>query len=400
MLHILQTGDLHIGKSFHEISLIEDQEYVLQQLISELQKEKYDLFLIAGDVYDRSIPSPEAVALFDKFLSQVHQVCPQLEVGIISGNHDSGRRLSFGASFFTSAHIHIQTQADNITTPILLYGSNKEPYALYQIPFLQSGSFFKEDGSPITSQSDLLSVASQKIQESHKKLEEEKGEKIPCLINAHLFVLGGLKSESERVFIGNSELVSPDLFSFATYGAFGHLHKMQKVSSKLYYAGSPLSYSFDEANTKKYALKITITDDTKEAVITPLPLTPLHPVIKLEGDFQDFLQNTPDETTANSYIQFTCTNKSIIENPLVQLKAKYPYILSLIQKSRKGSDENTLSQEKKRLLLKNKESDLNLENIFKAFITDVYSQTDLTQWETEINTIMHVAKELEKEEQE
>lgn len=400
MLHILQTGDLHIGKSFHEISLIQDQEYVLQQLISELQKEKYDLFLITGDVYDRAIPSPEAVALFDKFLSQIHQVCPQLEIGIISGNHDSGRRLSFGATFFTAAHIHIQTQAENITTPLLIYGSNQEPYALYQIPFLQSGSFFNEDGSPITSQSDLLSVATTQIQEAHNKLEKEKGKEIPCLINAHLFVLGGLKSESERVFLGNSELVSPDLFSFVTYGAFGHLHKMQKVSSKLYYAGSPLSYSFDEANIKKYALKIAIADATKDVVVTPLPLTPLHPVLRLEGDFKDFLQNTPDETTANSYIQFTCTNKSIIENPLLQLKAKYPNVLSLIQKSRKGSDENTVSQEKKRLLLKNKESDLNLENIFKAFITDVYSQRDLTQWERETNTIMQVAKEVEKEEQE
>lgn len=373
-MKLLHTGDLHLGKSLHEQSLIEDQRIMLNQLADELGKDRYAALVIAGDVYDRTIPGAEAVELFSNFLVDVRERHPDLDVCIIPGNHDSAQRLSFADRILGTQRIHIIGNPSDSFVPIIL-GNGGERLAIFLLPFLAAGTLkpagtgrtsaasaiaathatpgaittspefdFSQnaddspspDNRPLLSQAELAGEASRRFADALAK-NDLKG--IPAVLVAHLFTLAGVSSESERVFLGQAEQVNPSLFSRFSYVALGHLHRSQKITDRMYYAGSPLAYSFDEAGSKKNFLKVDIdcSNPGFPVSVTPLPVVPHRTVTRLSGSFTDFHTGKSFDRHASDWLEITLTDGALVANPMNLLKPKFPGLLSIRQDFGDGS---------------------------------------------------------------
>lgn len=399
MLHILQTGDLHLGKIFYGVPLIADQKFFLEQVLDILKKNlgtknEYHALFIAGDIYDKTIPSVEAIALFDDFLTQLNSSLPNFSVFIIPGNHDSATRLSYAANFLKSQKIFIATDIKKIAEPTILHGNAGEKFAVYQIPFLQSGALENPDGERLSSQSDLLKEAVRRIECAHKKNPETKN--LKAILNAHLFVLGGAQSSSERIFIGNAELVEKSIFDFFDYVSIGHLHKSQKISEKCYYAGSPLVYSFDEVSVEKNFLDVTFNEEDGQKIsVQKIPVKPLHKTSCLKGKFEDFYRLDKNKNPElyerrDDYIELTCTDSILIENPVAKLRDNFPNILSVKQEYLTKQNTKEISK---------RDFDGNSENfsppkIFENFLNDVVSDFKIEEWEKEKEIFESFTKEI------
>jgi exonuclease SbcD len=394
-MKLLHTGDLHLGKSLHEQSLLEDQRVMLDQLANELGKDRYAALVIAGDVYDRTIPGAEAVELFSDFLVTVRERHPELDVCIIPGNHDSAQRLSFADRILGTQRIHIIGNPADSFAPIIL-GNGGERLAIFLLPFLAAGTL-KPVGSdrpegfasgstagsaagnnpgqvrnslefdfsqneddralpadrPLLSQAELAGEASRRFAEALAK-KELAG--IPTVLVAHLFTLAGVSSESERIFLGQAEQVNPSLFSRFSYVALGHLHRCQKVTDRMYYSGSPLAYSFDEAGFAKNFLKVEIDGASPgfPVSVTPIPVVPHRAVTRLAGSFTDFHTGTAFDRHAADWLEITLNDGALVANPMNLLKPKFPGLLSIRQdfgdafcgaSETDGAEENGLAAE-------------------------------------------------------
>jgi exonuclease SbcD len=353
-MKLLHTGDLHLGKSLHEQSLLEDQRVMLDQLANELGKDRYAALVIAGDVYDRTIPGAEAVELFSDFLVTLRERYPELEVCIIPGNHDSAQRLSFADRILGTRRIHIIGNPENSFAPIIL-GNGGERLAIFLLPFLAAGTLkpsgraarpakdplefdFSQNADdrtrtgdgPLLSQAELAGEASRRFADALAK-KELAG--IPTVLVAHLFTLSGVSSESERVFLGQAERVNPSLFSRFSYVALGHLHRSQKITDRMYYSGSPLAYSFDEAGCAKNFLKVEIDCSSPgfPVSVTPIPVVPHRTVTRLEGNFTDFHTGPSFDRHAADWLEITLTDGALVANPMNLLKPKFPGLLSIRQ---------------------------------------------------------------------
>ncbi len=396
MLNILQTGDLHLGKVLYDYSLIEDQKHMLQAIIDELNAFSYDALFIAGDVYDRSIPSPEAISLFDEFLISVNQSFPNLSVCIISGNHDSSTRLSYASTFLKSKNIFISTQAEDCDKPIYLYKDDKIKAVLYQVPFLQAGSLRNKQGEILKNQSDLIEEAIERITIFHTQLEKTQEQKIPCLLNCHLFTLKGSSSDSERLFLGNAELIDPMVFKDFFYTSIGHLHKKQKVAQNAYYAGSPLAYSFSEVQTEKCILRVELHSDSVS--VTPISIKPLRKLVQIEAQFEDFEKMVEHK---NNFIEFTCTNSVPLENIASRLRKVFPYLLSVKQKAITSMYKNNEERFMQKKELLSREEALPLKEILCSFLQsiEVMSEEETPdsqgEWKESIALFEQIAKEIE-----
>lgn len=410
MLHILQTGDLHLGKIIYEYSLLDDQKHMLNLLIQELQAFAYDVLIISGDIYDRSIPPLEAISLFDDFLTRVHTEFPNLQICFISGNHDSQKRLSFGSNFFRSQHIYICTEPADCIQPVLLQHAGCVQAALYQIPFLHAGSLTSNSAHGLKTQQELVNEAITRILEAHALLQKSENayENLPALLNCHLFTIGAISCDSERIFIGTAEAVGSDLFAPFAYTAIGHLHKSQKVTDRAYYAGSPLAYSFSEAKHEKSFLRITLDDacekknDSMPGVsVTKIPIVPIHRMIQTESSFEDF-ENLTDYK--NDFIEFVCTDSVLTENAAARLRKHFPFLLSVKQKALElYTNRSNDNLKKKKLLPENPEAQ-SLREILYAFLEDIglaeqsESGEKHDEWKKEADLFENIARELAKKE--
>ena len=381
-MKFLHTGDLHLGKTFHERSLIQDQQHMLNQLIQELlscsqNSAEQDLFMqpyqalvIAGDVYDRAVPSPEAVALFDEFLTTLKQKLPELHIIIIPGNHDSQRRLSFAASMLKFQKIHIASTMQDALTPIII-----DTVAFYPLPFMNPN--FLEDGQ--TSQQGMIQTAVQKILSYHQEHYPE----LAKVLVAHLFTLGGTASDSERVFIGTAELVDGNLFQDFDYVALGHLHRCQNPGGvNIWYSGSPLAYSFSEAGNQNCFLRVELhpekntTAENCALEISPIPVEPLHKVCRLEGTFEEFYQDTEGkyQEYKDSYLEISSTDLFPKENPIALLQGRYPYLLSYRQDFATENTSSVTMEQRRQLIQQAGEDSFPTPDIFTAFMQDIYQQ--------------------------
>lgn len=350
-MKLLHTGDLHLGKSLHETSLLEDQKYVLDQLRSLLAQDDYAALIIAGDIYDRTIPNVEAVELFSNFLISIRSDFPDLYVCIIPGNHDSSQRLSFADQILGNQRVHIVCDPEKSFTPINITAKNGERLSLFLLPFLAPGTLirreakketvhasgmpqeldFLSESTPILmSQADLATEADRRFAEVLQKNEYNS---IPSILVAHLFTIGGKQAESERLFLGTAEQISPSLFSCFSYIALGHLHRSQKITSRMYYSGSPLAYAFDEADNQKVFLKVEINCITSgfPVTVTPIPIQPFRKAKRLSGSFTEFYTGDAFDAHSSDYVEITLTDDALIANPMNLLRAKFPYLLSLRQ---------------------------------------------------------------------
>ena len=341
-MKLLHTADLHLGKTLHETPLLSVQEKMLDDIHDILTQHDYAALIIAGDVYDRAIPSAEAVSLFSRFLARIREDCPDTAVCIIPGNHDSAQRLAFAHEILQNQCIYIAQDTCRLAEPVILT-KGAEKLAVYLLPFLNFGAFSGEDKEAYRaagdSQAEMAAVASHILQQAVQP-------DMPALLAAHLFTIGGQSSSSERTFIGAAEYVNPDLFSCFDYVALGHLHRCQRITDRMYYSGSPLPYSFDESEDAKCVLSIDINatphfdgmpkqSAAGKASITieRIPIIAERPLKRLEGVFTDFFTGTRYDEWSGCYLEITLDDAEVIAHPMQLLRQKFPFLLSIRQKS-------------------------------------------------------------------
>lgn len=333
-MKFLHTADLHLGKTLYNTPLFREQQQMLDNILTILQHDEYAALLIAGDIYDRAVPPVQSVSMFGKFLAQINTVSPNTAVCIISGNHDSSSRLAFANEILQHQNIHIHCQFDDITKPLTIT-HNGECADIFFLPFLYPNAFSHAAAESDLSRQKKNAFHSQADMAAHasKLLQAAVSDQRPSVLMAHLFTIGGTPSESERIFIGTAEYINPHLFSFFSYTALGHLHKPQKITDRMYYSGSPLAYSFDEAGQKKHVLSVEIdcTDPEFPCTITPIPITPLTALYQLQGTFEDFLIGSQFDKYANSFLEIILTDAVIRESPAQLLHTKFPNLLHVRQ---------------------------------------------------------------------
>lgn len=366
-MKFLQIGDLHLGKKLYEFSLHDDQRFMLEQIISLLQSDKYDALLITGDIYEQAMPSQEAMSLFGSFLETIRSELPHISVFIISGNHDSTMRLSYAREIFKTQNIFIQSTFDESYEPIIFEAGN-ERCAFFLLPFLQQ-SFFKAKkvSYGVTNQAEILSEVSDFLKTKIKC-------DMPNVLLAHVYTAPSVETDSQ--FRGTVEFVSPELFDFFDYVALGHIHSFLKVTDRMYYAGSPFAYSFDEVQNNKYkkfalAIELNCCEKNPQPVVTKLEIQQLHRLQILGGTFADFLATDKFDAFRDNYLQLELENSEAVESPMQLLHKKFPLIMHIKQKQFESTVIHNLMEHNIETL-----AEKDFETIFKSFINEIESETD------------------------
>jgi DNA repair protein SbcD/Mre11 len=307
-MRILHLADLHLGRSLCDHDLLEDQRLMLESALAILVERRVDVLLVAGDIYDRSIPQSEAIQLFDGFLTRAVQAVPGLVAIAIPGNHDSAARLSFGSGLLAQAGFYLRTRVEDSTSPILVEKGGKRA-AFWALPFVEATAFEAAIGRVRP----LL----------------ESG--LPNVLVAHCFAQGGSSSESERSFIGTAEEVSTSLFEGFDYVALGHLHRRQAAGPVARYPGSPLAYSFSEAaaSPEKGFLLIELHGEAFEEEF--LPVQPLHRLVHLEGSFADLSATGAFPEHRGDFVEVRLNDPLPVLDPADPLKANFPNLLAVRQ---------------------------------------------------------------------
>ncbi len=318
-MKFIHLSDLHIGKRVNEFSMLEDQKYILKEIIGIIDSEKPDGVFIAGDVYDKSVPSAEAVQLFDDFLCSLAK--RSLKVFIISGNHDSAERLAFGGRLMDISGIHISPVYDGSLSPITLMDSFGK-INIYMLPFLKPVNvkrFFPE--REIASYTDAIKAVTDGI--CLNKTERN-------VIIAHQFVTGALRSESEELSVGGSDNVDVTVFDGFDYVALGHIHGPQKMTREtVRYCGTPLKYSFSEANHKKSVTCVELNQKGNVSIST-IPLTPLRDMREIKGCYDEItLKKNWENTNCEDYMHITLTDEEDIPDAIGKLRVIYPNLMKL-----------------------------------------------------------------------
>ncbi|MEG1163949.1 MAG: exonuclease SbcCD subunit D [Anaerovoracaceae bacterium] len=319
-MRLLHIADLHIGKRVNEFSMLEDQAYVLDQIQDMVKERKPDGILIAGDVYDKTQPSAEAVELLDDFLTKLSEKnCP---IFMISGNHDSPERLGFGSRIMKKNGLHIAGVFDGKIQKEVLedkYGKVN----IYMLPFLKPAKvnqYYEE-------QIETYEEAIRKVMETAEINKEERN-----ILIAHQFITsGGQKpeqSDSETLSIGGLDNIDISAFDDFDYVALGHIHRPQKIGrDTIRYAGSPLKYSFSES---KHHKSVTLLEITEEINVELIPLVPCHDLREIKGPIEELLKiGREDKEFYLDYIHATLTDEGEIYDAIGQLRQVYPNLMAM-----------------------------------------------------------------------
>ncbi|MBQ6502125.1 MAG: exonuclease SbcCD subunit D [Mogibacterium sp.] len=326
-MRIIHLSDLHLGKRVNDFSMIEDQKFILERILDIIDEEKPQAVLIAGDVYDKPLPPAEAVRLFDDFISRLSEI--DTEVFIISGNHDSAERLSFGSQIMDRQGIHFAGGYDGSTRCFSLedeYGS----VSFYMLPFIKPvhvRQAFTDDekAAQIATFTDAVAYAIE-------KMGIDKNER--NVLIAHQFCTGAERSESEDISVGGLDNVDVSVFSTFDYTALGHLHGPQTpVADRIRYCGSPLKYSFSEAEQNKSVTIIELgekKDGMCRAHLRTSELIPLRDMKVLKGKFIELTdKNYYKQIETNDYIRIILTDEEDVIGALGSLRSIYPNIMRL-----------------------------------------------------------------------
>ncbi|WP_260293176.1 exonuclease SbcCD subunit D [Sedimenticola hydrogenitrophicus] len=320
-MRLLHTADWHIGRQFHNLSLLEDQRHVLGQITDLIESRQVDVLLVAGDIYDRSVPPAAAVALLDEVLNRI---CLDLGVPVImiAGNHDGPERLAFGARHLSRAGLHIVTHLSPEPEPILLGKPGRE-VAFYALPYADPASVRQLFDNDVASHDEAMAFLTRRILEHHAG----RG---PCVLLSHCFLAGGEVSESERpLSIGGAEWVSADHFKGFDYVALGHLHGRQcRGAEHIRYAGSILKYSFSETRHHKSVTLVDL-DDAGASHIEQVELQPLHDMRILEGELDPLLAQGRDDPQRDDYLLVRLNDRHAILDIMGKLRTVYPNVLHL-----------------------------------------------------------------------
>lgn len=328
-MRILHTADLHLGRQFFGLSLEEDHEVVLGQIVEALVAEQVEVLVIAGDVFDRASPPSSAIRQFNRFLKRVADET-EAAVVMISGNHDSGDRIEAMSVFSTASRVLVRGIADPVEVPLVLRDAHGE-VAFSALAFSYEYAAREVFGDEsISTPSDVIAA-----QIAAAKANVPKGAR--WIVVAHAFVAGGAVGETERALtrVGGIETVPAEIFDGANYVSLGHLHKPQEVGAPhVRYSGAPLAFGFDEAGDEK---SMTIVDlNADEVEIRTLPFRPLRQVRSLTGAFADLLAGTPSD----DFVQAILTDETPLIDPMKRLRATYPNACHLAYSRQARSPEN------------------------------------------------------------
>lgn len=318
----LHLADLHLGKRLKEVNLLPDQAEILNQLVEICARERTDGVIIAGDVYDKSVPSQEAVLLFDDFLTRLKKMGQ--EIFVVAGNHDSAERLSFGSALLAESGVHLSKTYSGAVEKVT-FEKHGEKQNLYLLPFLRPIQVkVAYPDEEISSYQDAVKCALTKA-----KLDESE---VNILIT-HQFVTGAEESGSEEMTVGGLNNVDESVFDSFDFTALGHIHKRQTLAGgKVYYPGTPLKYSLSEAKEERVASVVTI--EKGKTKIETFPLKPLRDLTELEGDFLTLLAGGSED-----YVYLTLTDEEEIPDAVRQLRKKYPNLMQVRFKKRERERE-------------------------------------------------------------
>ena len=320
-MKLFHLSDLHIGKRVNEFSMIEDQKYILTQILYAADQEKPDGILISGDVYDRTIPTAEAVQVFDAFLTRLSE--QKIPAFIISGNHDSAERLAFGSSLMGKSGIYFSKVYDRTVEKIPMQDAYGTVW-IYLLPFLRPATIrhaLPERAEEVQSAADAVRIA----------LEQTKiDEKERNVLLAHQFVTGAKRCDAEELQVGDVDQIPAELFASFEYVALGHIHSPQKVGREtVRYCGAPLKYSFSEAGQEK-SITVVELKEKGSVDLRTIPLKPLHDLRKIRGTYlevtaKSFYENRDCE----DYLQVTLTDEEDVPDGMAKLRTIYPNLMRL-----------------------------------------------------------------------
>lgn len=318
-MKLIHLSDLHIGKRVNEFSMLEDQEYILNEIIHVIQDEKPEGIILAGDIYDKSVPSAEAVQLFDDFLTQLSE--RKLSVFVISGNHDSAERMAFGGRLMKTSGVYMAPVFNGSVNPIELKDSTGD-INIYMLPFIKPvyvKKYYPE--AQIETHNDAVKTVIGSM-----KIDTNKRNILIC----HQFVTGAVCCESEELSIGGLDNVDAGLFDDFDYVALGHIHGPQKIIREtVRYAGTPLKYSFSEIRHKK-SLTVIEMGVKSDITVRTVELIPKRDMREIKGSYleitaRDYYKNM----NTDNYMHITLTDEEDIPDAVSRLRVIYPNIMKL-----------------------------------------------------------------------
>lgn len=343
-MKMIHLSDLHIGKRVNGFQMIEDQKYILNEILDIIDQEKPDCIALAGDIYDKSVPSAEAVEVFDDFLVQLAEL--ELQVFVISGNHDSPERLAFGGRLMDSSGIHFSPVYSGNVRPF----SIKDEYGyadIFMLPFIKPANvrrFFPDEADDIITYQDAVKAAI-----NNMPVDPERR----SILITHQFVTGASRSESEDISVGGTDNIDASVFDAFDYTALGHIHGPQDISpGKIRYCGTPLKYSFSEAAHEK---SVTVAEfyEKGKIYIRTVPLKPLRDMSEIKGRYDEITARSfyKDMPYGSDYMHITLTDEEDIPEAMNRLRVIYPNLMKLDYDNRRtrewGSDADAGNTEDK-----------------------------------------------------
>ncbi len=319
-MKLIHLSDLHLGKRVNEFSMLEDQTYILKRIINIIDDEKPHGVLIAGDIYDKTVPSAEAVELFDDFLVRIAK--RNLQVFIISGNHDSPERLAFGCRLIDVSGIHL--------SPV--YGGNIAPFSLrdeygevniFMLPFIKPANirrFFPESKSDSYTDAMRTVIQNMSVNTASRNV-----------IVTHQFITGASRSDSEDISVGGSDNIDVSVFNGFDYVALGHIHGPQNIGSeRVRYSGTPLKYSFSEVSQKKSVTVVELGEKGSVSIRT-IPLVPQHDMVEIKGTYSELTLKSYYEGTTyqDDYLHITLTDEEDVPDAIGKLRVIYRNLMKL-----------------------------------------------------------------------
>lgn len=377
-MKFLHLGDLHIGKIVNDFNMIDDQKYILNQIIDYIKEYEVDGLLIAGDVYDKAVPSEEAVKVFDEFICRLAK--EKMPTFIISGNHDSDERMNFGSSLFQSSDIYITSKFNGALQKQVLQ-KGEEKVNIYMLPYVKASQVKKHfPKEKIENYEDAVGLV---IQNARLNRSEKN------ILIAHQFVAGregqvnfGGSENLVVQNVGTIEKIAYDLFDDFNYVALGHIHSPQKVGrEEVRYAGSPLAYSLKEADKEKTVPLVEITEDGA-VHIELLPLTPRRKLRSLKGKLINLI-DLKNITDPDDYIFVTLTDEDMVSNVVNIVREYYPNLMKL-------EYDNSHSKEIMQVDLKDLTRGKNFTELIAEFYQTMYG-CDIS--EEEMDIMREVARE-------
>jgi exonuclease SbcD len=321
-MRLLHTSDWHIGRTLHGTELLAEQEAVLTGLARVVAAESVDVVLVAGDVYDRAVPSADATAVLDRIVGRLRHA--GAAVVMTPGNHDSARRLGTFAGLLSAAGLHVRASTGRLDEPVLLSDEHGE-VAVYGLPYLEPEVARHELG--LTGGRSHEAVLTAAMDRVRSDLFLRPGAR--SVVLAHAFVGGGVASDSERdICVGGVDLVPASVFDGVDYVALGHLHRPQTLTPRLRYSGSPLAYSFGEAGQQKQAWLVDL-DAHGLAGVRPVPLPTPRALTVLTGELEELISDPAHAAAEDSFVSARLTDATRPADPMRRLQTRFPHCVHL-----------------------------------------------------------------------